>query len=66
MSTRILTNYDPAAARFVPNGFYERLIEMRLRRPPDFAVLSPASKLALGAYESAKRRAALLAGDDAG
>ncbi len=51
-------------APFVPNGFYERLIEMRRTRPQDFAVLSPAAKLALGAYESAKRRAGMLAEDN--
>jgi len=63
MLTRI-TIPDLESAPFAPNGFYERLIELRRTRPQDFAVLSSASKLALGAYESAKRRAAMLAEDD--
>lgn len=47
-------------ARFEPNAFMERLIEMRATRPKSFATLSPASKLALGHYEAAKRHAALM------
>jgi hypothetical protein len=45
---------------FEPHAFMERLIEMRRARPKSFAGLSPASKLALGHYEAAKRRAAML------
>ncbi|MCA1626349.1 MAG: hypothetical protein LC742_00045 [Acidobacteria bacterium] len=64
MTARRKTTDDPAAAPFAPNGFYERLIELRAARPQDFAALSPTTKLALGAYEAAKRRTALLAADD--
>jgi hypothetical protein len=46
---------------FKPNAFYERLIELRARRPEEFERLSPASRLALGFYEGAKRRASMLA-----
>ncbi|MDQ3755792.1 MAG: hypothetical protein M3371_13805 [Acidobacteriota bacterium] len=53
-------------AAFAPSPFYEKLIALREVRPTDFAVLSPASKLALGHYEAAKRRAALLAEDNQG
>ncbi|MCA1626415.1 MAG: hypothetical protein LC742_00380 [Acidobacteria bacterium] len=60
MTARRPTAYEPTTAPFAPNGFYERLIEMRRTRPQDFAVLSPASKLALGADEAAKRRAEML------
>ncbi len=49
------------AARFEESAFFEKLIAMRTTRPQDFAVMSPASKLALGHYEAAKRKAALLA-----
>jgi hypothetical protein len=52
------------AVRFEVNEFMERLIEMREKRPMSFADLSPASKLALGHYEAAKRRAEMLHGDD--
>ncbi len=51
-------------AAFEPSPFYEKLIAMRASRPKDFAVLSPAAKLALGHYEAAKRRAELLAETD--
>jgi hypothetical protein len=50
------------AVPFEPNAFMERLIEMRRTRPKSFAGLSPASKLALGHYEAAKRRAEMLKG----
>jgi hypothetical protein len=45
---------------FEPHAFMERLIEMRAEHPKSFAGLSPASKLALGHYEAAKRRAEML------
>lgn len=48
------------AAPFELNPFMERLIEMRRASPKSFAGLSPAAKLALGYYEAAKRRAAML------
>ena len=54
---------ERAAAGAVPfevNAFMERLIEMRQTRPESFAGLSPASKLALGHYEAAKRRAEMI------
>jgi hypothetical protein len=49
-------------APFEPNAFMERLIELRETGPNSFAGLSPASKLALGHYEAAKRRAETLRG----
>ena len=48
------------ALPFERNEFMERLIELRTSRPESFATLSPASKLALGHYEAAKRRAEML------
>jgi hypothetical protein len=54
------------ALRFERNEFMERLIEMREPQPKSFAGLSPVSKLALGHYEAAKRRAELLAPDGQG
>ncbi|HEY0404249.1 MAG TPA: hypothetical protein VGC89_00870 [Pyrinomonadaceae bacterium] len=39
---------------FEKNLFYERLIEMRRTRRKDFDTMSPATHLALGAYEQAK------------
>ena len=55
------TQAAKGAARFEESAFFEKLIAMRTTRPTDFAVMSPASKLALGYYEAAKRQAALLA-----
>jgi len=52
---------EPARTPFVPNGFYERLLETRRARPEVLALMSPAQRLALGYYEAAKRQAALLA-----
>lgn len=46
------------------NEFYERLIELRRAKPEVFDAMSPAQRLALGYYESAKQRAAMLAEDD--
>ena len=40
---------------FETNGFYERIIALRKSQPKAFETLSPATKLALGAYESARR-----------
>ena len=50
------------SAPFELNPFMERLIEMRQTRPKSFAGLSPAVKLSLGHYETAKRRAEMLRG----
>ncbi len=41
---------------FQPNGFYERLAEMRKTNPRTFASISPASKLAPFEYEKQKRQ----------
>ena len=54
------------AVRFERNEFMERQLEMRATRPESFAGLSPAAKLALGHYEAAKRRQALLATEERG
>lgn len=51
-------------APFEINRFYERLIELRRTKPEVFAIMSPAQRLALGCYEAAKRRAAMLAEDE--
>jgi hypothetical protein len=40
---------------FETNGFYERIIALRKSQPKAFESLSPATKQALGAYETAKR-----------
>jgi hypothetical protein len=48
------------AEPFERNAFYERLLVLRETKPEEFAHLSPASKIALGYYEGAKRRAASL------
>lgn len=48
------------AETFERNAFYERLLEMRAKRPEEFAHLSPASQIALGFYEASKRRASML------
>lgn len=45
---------------FEINHFYERVIELRRTNPRDFSALAPVTKLALGAYEAAKREAARL------
>jgi hypothetical protein len=42
------------ATPFETSAFFEKLIEVRLRRPKDYAILSPATKIALGYYERAK------------
>ncbi len=41
---------------FQPNGFYERLAELRKNDPRTFASISPASKLALFEYEKQMRQ----------
>jgi len=50
----------PPARGFETNAFYERVIELRRTNPAAFDSLAPATKLSLGAYESAKREAARL------
>jgi hypothetical protein len=45
----------PPAAGFEPNAFYEKILELRRTNPRDFDSLAPVTKLALGAYETAKR-----------
>ncbi len=45
---------------FVPNAFYEKLGALRATNPPAFDSLSPSSKMALFAYETAKREHARL------
>jgi hypothetical protein len=47
-------------ARFEPNAFYERLISLRETNAKAFDSMAPATKLTLGYYEGAKRRAALM------
>jgi hypothetical protein len=63
VDTNRLQRAAEGAAPFEPNAFMERLIEMRQTNPKSFAGMSPASKLALGHYEAAKRRAQMLASD---
>ncbi len=46
---------------FAPNPFYEKLGVLRATNPRAFAGLSPASKMALYAYETAKREHSRLA-----
>ncbi|MGB8509665.1 MAG: hypothetical protein WCD76_14860 [Pyrinomonadaceae bacterium] len=45
---------------FEASPFYEKLMQLRESNPQAFASMSPASKLALGYYEGAKRRHALM------
>ncbi len=40
---------------FQVNTFYERLLDLRRTNPKAFGEMSPASKLSLYAYETAKR-----------
>ncbi len=40
---------------FAVNTFYERLLDLRRTDPKAFGEISPASKLSLFAYETAKR-----------
>jgi hypothetical protein len=42
-------------AAFQVNHFYERLLDLRRTNPKAFGEMSPASKLSLFAYETAKR-----------
>jgi hypothetical protein len=63
VDTNKLQRAADGAVPFERNEFMERLIEMRVTRPKSFAGMSPASKLALGHYEAAKRRAQMLASD---
>ena len=60
VDTARLQQVADGSAPFELNPFMERLIEMRHTRPKSFAGLSPVSKLALGHYEAAKRRAQAL------
>jgi hypothetical protein len=48
-----------AQPTFERNGFYERIIALRKTQPKAFESLSPATKMALGAYEQQKRQHAL-------
>jgi hypothetical protein len=57
VDTNRLQRAADGAAPFELNSFMERMIEMRKMNPKSFAGMSPASKLALGHYEAAKRRA---------
>ncbi len=45
---------------FQVNTFYERLLDLRRTNPKAFGEISPASKLSLLAYETAKREHARL------
>ncbi len=45
---------------FEVNTFYERLLDLRRTDPKAFGEMSPASKLSLYAYETAKREHARL------
>ncbi len=47
----------PPKPAFEINHFYERVLELRRTNPAAFDSLAPVTKLALGAYESARREA---------
>ena len=53
---------DPKVAEqpFVANGYMEKLLDLAEREPKKFATLSPATRLSVGYYAAAKRRAAAL------
>ena len=48
------------AIPFEPSSLSEKLIKMRVEKPESCASMSPATVLALGYYEAAKRKAAML------
>jgi hypothetical protein len=45
----------PMSAGFETNAFYEKILVLRRTNPAAFASLAPVTKLALYAYETAKR-----------
>jgi hypothetical protein len=45
----------PPTAGFEPNAFYEKILVLRRTNPAAFDSLAPVTKLALYAYEMAKR-----------
>jgi hypothetical protein len=51
----------PPAGGFEPNAFYEKVLDLRQTNPAAFASLAPVTKLALYAYETAKREHSRLA-----
>ena len=53
---------DPKVAEqpFVENGYMEKLLTLAERDPQTFNTLSPATRLSVGYYAAAKRRAAAL------
>ncbi len=58
-----LSKYQRAAdgsIAFETSPLFEKLIVMRRTTPKSFASMSPATVLALGYYEAAKRKAAML------
>ncbi len=46
---------EPQKPTFEPNQFYESILALRVKDAKTFASLSPATKAALFAYETAKR-----------
>lgn len=48
---------------FTPSPLFERLIRMRSEKPESFKSMSPATVLALGYYEAAKRKAGMMKDD---
>lgn len=48
------------ATPFEPSSLFEKLIKMRAEKPESFVSMSPATVLALGYYEAAKRKAAMM------
>ncbi len=48
---------------FEPSPLFERLIRMRAEKPESFRSMSPATVLALGYYEAAKRKAEMMKDD---
>ncbi len=45
----------PPAGQFEPNAFYEKISQLRRERPAAFDSFAPVTRLALYAYETAKR-----------
>jgi hypothetical protein len=51
------------ADAFGSSPLFERLIKMRAENPKSFSGMSPSTVLALGYYEAAKRKAAMIKDD---
>jgi hypothetical protein len=51
----VIEQTEQTSAGFQPNAFYEKVLDLRRTNPAAFDSLAPVTKLALYAYETAKR-----------